>query len=156
MHAPAWVFYALLTVLLWGVGSITQKLATNWISTELSFVWFACAMITIALVILPVAHIDWHMNSRIFWLAVAGGALNGLGALTSFAALERGGKASIVIPLCYLYPIITIILAIVLLHETLTRSEAAGIVLAIAAALLLSREGPLNDQQYGQPPQPKV
>ena len=78
-------------------------------------------------------------------MAVVGGVFNGLGALTSFAALERGGKASIVIPLIYLYPVVTIVLAIVFLHERLTRLQGIGMLLAIVAGLLLSQEVPPSD-----------
>lgn len=142
MQLPLWLFYALIALVFWGITGITQKLATNAISTELSFLWFAYAMVAIALVILPLVHLDWHLRAKVFWLAVIGGALNGLGAMTSFAALERGGKASIVIPLCYLYPLVTILLAIILLHESLSRSQVLGISIAIIAAILLSREAP--------------
>lgn len=142
MQLPLWLFYALIALVFWGITGITQKLATNAISTELSFLWFAYAMVAIALVILPLVHLDWHLRAKVFWLAVIGGALNGLGAMTSFAALERGGKASIVIPLCYLYPLVTILLAIILLHESLAPSQVLGISIAIIAAILLSREAP--------------
>jgi uncharacterized membrane protein len=141
MHFPLWLFFALLTLVLWGVGSITQKLATNWIPTGRCFVWFVMAMVAIAIAVLPAIRHDWRLSGKVFWEAVLGGALNGLGAMTSFLALERGGKASIVIPLCYLYPVITIILAMSFLHEMVTRTEVEGIVLAMAAAFLLSREG---------------
>jgi uncharacterized membrane protein len=141
LHFPLWLFFALLTLVLWGVGSITQKLATNWIPTGRCFVWFVMAMVAIAIAVLPAIRHDWRLSGKVFWEAVLGGALNGLGAMTSFLALERGGKASIVIPLCYLYPVITIILAMSFLHEMVTRTEVEGIVLAMAAAFLLSREG---------------
>lgn len=141
MHFPLWLLFALMTLLLWGVGSITQKLATNWIPTGRCFVWFVLAMVAIALTLLPAISRDCHLTRRVFWEAVLGGALNGLGAITSFLALERGGKASIVIPLCYLYPVVTIVLAMGFLHEMVTRAEVGGILLAMAAAFLLSREG---------------
>lgn len=142
MHFPLWLLFALVTLIFWGVTGVTQKLSTNAISTELSFLWFVLAFIPIALAILVVVPLDWHLRARDFWLAVIGGALNGLGAMTSFKALESGGKASIVIPLCYLYPLVTIFLALVFLHEKVTRVEALGIIFAILAAILLSREAP--------------
>jgi transporter family protein len=142
MHFPLWLLFALITLLFWGITGVTQKLSTNAISTELSFLWFGLAFIPIALTILLIVPLDWHLNARVFWLAVIGGALNGLGAMTSFKALESGGKASIVIPLCYLYPLVTIFLALVFLHEKVTRVEVLGIILALVAAILLSREAP--------------
>jgi len=140
MHFPLWLLFALITLIFWGTTGVTQKLSTNAISTELSFLWFVLAFLPIALVIVLVVPLDWHIKTRVYSLAIVGGALNGLGALTSFKALESGGKASIVIPLCYLYPLVTIFLAVIVLHEKVTRTEIAGIVLALVAAILLSRE----------------
>jgi bacterial/archaeal transporter family protein len=142
MHISLWLFYALIALIFWGITGVTQKLSTNVISTELSFLWFLYAMIGIAVVIVFVVPIQWHATAKIFWLAVISGALNGLGALTSFAALEKGGKASIVIPLCYLFPLVTVVLAVIFLHESVTRTEALGIVFALVAAILLSQERP--------------
>ncbi len=140
MHFPLWLLFALITLIFWGTTGVTQKLSTNAISTESSFLWFVVAFLPIALVIVLVVPLDWHIKTRVYCLAIVGGALNGLGALTSFKALESGGKASIVIPLCYLYPLVTIFLALILLHERVTRTEIAGIVLALVAAILPSRE----------------
>jgi bacterial/archaeal transporter family protein len=140
MHFPLWLFFALVTLIFWGITGVTQKLSTNAISAELSFFWFVLAFVPIALVILLLVHLDWHLKGKVLWLAVIGGALNGLGALTSFKALESGGKASIVIPLCYLYPLVTIVLALIFLHERVSHVEAVGIALALLAAILLSRE----------------
>lgn len=137
---PSWFLFAGAALVLWGVTGITQKLATNRISSQLSFLWFALAMIAIALALLFIVPIRWHVRPLIFWLAVAGGTLNGLGALTSFAALESGGKASIVISLVSLYPLITVAFAVLLLRERITILQTIGIALAIVAAVLLSQE----------------
>jgi transporter family protein len=137
---PGWLLFAFLALILFGISGITQKLSTNSISSELSFVWFAYAMATISLVLLVTVPIHWHVRPLIFWLAVGGGTLNGLGALTSFTALESGGKASIVISLISLYPLVTVGFAVVFLHERLTMTQLAGIGLAIVAAILLSLE----------------
>ena len=146
MHLPTWLFYTLIALVFWGITGVTQKLSTNAISTQLSFLWFACSMGVITLIILVTVPIQWHMTARVFWLGVVGGALNGLGALTSFAAFEKGGKASIVVPLCYLFPIVTVILALTFLHESLTRTQAIGIALALISAILLSQEGPAEEE----------
>ena len=108
MHVPLWFFFAFMTLLLFGLTGVTQKLATNEISTELSYVWFSLAMLVIALFIVILVPLDWHVRRKIIGLAIAGGVLNGLGCMASFKALEVGGKASIVVPLCYLYPLVAI------------------------------------------------
>jgi bacterial/archaeal transporter family protein len=135
-----WIWFAAIALVFWGITGVTQKLATNRISSELSFIWFAYAMIAISAVLLLFVPIHWHVRPLILWAAIAGGALNGLGALTSFTALESGGKASVVISLISLYPLVTVAFAVTVLHERLTISQGVGVGLAIIAAILLSRE----------------
>jgi uncharacterized membrane protein len=141
MTSP-WIIYAAAALVLWGASGVTQKLSTNRISSQLSFLWFAAAMVVISAVLAATVPIHWHVSRTILFLSVAGGLLNGLGALTSFSALEAGGKASVVISLISMYPLFTAGLAVVFLHEHLSRVQGVGIVLAIAAAILLSLEAP--------------
>jgi transporter family protein len=137
-----WLGFAILALVLWGITGVTQKLSTNRISSERSFLWFCVAMVALSAVVLAVAHPHWGVGPVVLLCSVAGGALNGLGAWTSFRALESGGKASIVISLISLYPLLTVILAVLLLGERLTWVQTAGALLAIAAAILLSLEAP--------------
>ena len=135
----SWIFFAALALVFWGITGVTQKLATNRISSELSFLWFAYAMIAISLILAATVTLHWHVQPLIFWLA-AGGTLNGLGALTSFKALESGGKASIVISLISLFPLLTVAFGVLALHEKLSLGQGVGVLLAIVAAILLSLE----------------
>src|SRR2546425_21302 len=128
-----WLVFAAIALVFWGITGVTQKLSTNNISSELSFIWFAYAMIAISALLAIAVPMHYHVRPLIFWLAVAGGTLNGLGALTSFTALESGGKASIVISLISLYPLVTVAIAVTFMHEQLTTAQACGIVLAIVA-----------------------
>jgi uncharacterized membrane protein len=135
-----WLGFAVLALVFWGFTGITQKLSTNRISSERSLLWFSWAMVAISAVVAALVHIQWHMRTPVLVFAILGGALNGLGALTSFRALESGGKASIVISLISLYPLLTVVLAVLVLHEHLTWMQAAGAITAIVAAILLSLE----------------
>jgi transporter family protein len=137
---PGWMWFAGIALVFWGITGVTQKLATNRISSELSFIWFAYAMIAISAVLAAFVPLHWHVRPGIFWAAVVGGTLNGLGALTSFTALESGGKAAVVISLISLYPLVTVALAVTVLHEHVTVAQGAGVGLAIVAAILLSLE----------------
>ncbi len=135
-----WLGFAVLALVLWGITGVTQKLSTNRISSERSFLWFCWAMVALSALVLLVAHPHWGLGRVVVVCSVAGGALNGLGAWTSFRALESGGKASIVISLISLYPLLTVVLAVLLLGERLTWMQLGGAVAAIAAAILLSLE----------------
>ena len=141
MNMPySWIFFAAIALVFWGITGVTQKLATNRISSELSFLWFTYAMVAISLVLAATVTLHWQVRPLIFWLAVAGGTLNGLGALASFKALESGGKASVVISLISLFPLLTVAFSVLALHEKLSLGQGVGVLLAIVAAILLSLE----------------
>jgi transporter family protein len=140
MHV--WLVFAMLALFFWGITGVTQKLSTNSISSERSFLWFCWAMVALSAAVLVVAHPHWGLGRLVVLCAIAGGALNGLGAWTSFRALESGGKASIVISMISLYPLLTVGLAVLLLHEHLTWMQIIGAAVAITAAILLSLEAP--------------
>jgi bacterial/archaeal transporter family protein len=138
-----WLGFAVLALVLWGITGVTQKLSTNSISSERSFLWFCWAMVALSAAVLAVARPHWGLAMVAVVCAIAGGALNGLGAWTSFRALESGGKASIVISLISLYPLLTVLLAVIFLRERLTGMQIAGALVAIVAAILLSlKEAP--------------
>ncbi|MFC1914599.1 EamA family transporter [Chloroflexota bacterium] len=61
-----------------------------------------------------------------------------IGIITLYMAIQRG-PVSIVIPIYSLNAIITAILGILILEETVTVEKILGLVLAIAAIILLTR-----------------
>lgn len=142
---PAWFLFATAALVFFGISGITQKVSTNHVSFEMSFAWFCIAMAAISVVVAISVPIDWRLSPGLVALAALGGLLNGLGALTSFAALEKGGKASIVIPIINLYPLITIAGAWMFLGEKLTARQMAGIACALAAVVFLSQENASPD-----------
>lgn len=148
-----WLGFAVLALVLWGITGVTQKLSTNRISSARSFLWFCWAMVALSAVVLALAHPHWGLGTEVVICSVAGGALNGLGAWTSFRALESGGKASIVISLISLYPLLTVLLAVLVLRERLTGMQLVGAMTAIVAAILLSMESAPRDSPV---PDPKV
>ena len=141
-----WIWLATIALVFFGITGVTQKLSTNNISFELSFIWFCVAFFVIAGVIAATMQLDWHVTPSLVAFAALGGLLNGLGTLTSFAAFEKGGKASVVSPLINLYPLVAVAGAWMFLGERLTRIQVAGILSALLAVILLSQEaGPKKD-----------
>ena len=137
---PFWFWMSTVALVFFGITGVTQKLSTNRISFELSFVWFSAAFLFLALIIGLTVALDWRLTPGLVALAALGGLLNGLGALTSFAALEKGGKASVVIPIVNLYPLVTIAGAWIFLGERLTSTQGVGIAFALIAVVLLAQE----------------
>ena len=135
----AWMAYALLALLLWGIGGVLQKLATQQISSELSTLLFALAFLPVAAAVAITQPVEWNLPGTGWVLALLFGALIGVGTLVLFAAY-RDGKASVVTALYALYPALTVLLAVPLFDERIDVRKGAAIVLALAAGVALSYE----------------
>jgi uncharacterized membrane protein len=134
------LLYAFAALLAFGLAAVFQKLATNRVSAETAFVTFAAGFIPPSLLILATEPSSSILPSKAVAWALAGGLLNGLGVLATLAAYRRGGKASVVTPLAAIYPMVTVILAVVFLGERLVAVQVAGIVIALIGGILLARE----------------
>lgn len=137
---PHWLPLALIALIAWGITGNTQKISTNCISKEFAFIGFSLAFIPVAVVTFVLFPTRSTLPVEVLALGLLSGALNGFGALTSFAAFEKGAKSAVAVPIMYLYPLITVLLAWGLLHERISAAHWAGIALAPVAAWLLSSE----------------
>ena len=61
---PGWLVFAAIALVFWGITGVTQKLSTNNISSELSFIWFAYAMIAISVVLALTVPINQMRRKR--------------------------------------------------------------------------------------------
>jgi|ERR1022692_257022 drug/metabolite transporter (DMT)-like permease len=134
-----WMVYALLTLLLFGVACITQKLATRYISDELSTICFTIGFVILAIVIWVACSPSLNLRVKDWVLGIVVGLLLAAGSLTFFAAF-RWGKASVVTPLTALYPLVTVILAVAFLNERLDLIKIAAIAVSLIAGMALSKE----------------
>jgi len=132
-----WYFYAILTVVVWGIWGLFSKIASNYAKPRQALIFQTVGVLAFGLVVLAVEkfRIEWSFPG-FSWAALAG-FLVFAGFLTFFAALEQG-KASTVVTLSALYPLVTIVLSIVFLREKLTTRQGIGILLALIASALLA------------------
>lgn len=136
-----WMLYSLGAMVCWGVFSATQKVSTNHVSAEMSYLAWCAAFIPIALWIVATKPLNWNMSAAMLWSGLAAGALNGFGVIAAFAAYRYEGKAAIVTPLAAaVQPLVTVVLALIFLGERVGAIEGSGIALAILAAVALSQE----------------
>ncbi len=137
---PHWLFFSLLSMLLWGLWGLISKLAV-----ELTSPLHNQVLSTVGL-LLSVMLFARSKNLRVgtskkrgaFWAFVTG-LCGGIGNVALFMSFSHGGKASIVVPLSGVYPLVSVALALVLLKEKLNRMQIAGIGLALAALILLNQ-----------------
>jgi transporter family protein len=133
-----WILLPLAAILLWGITGLMQKAATNHISARASAQWFLAAFIPVAALILWRDPLPSGVSPQTWVLTAALGFTLALGNLTILLAFASGGKVSIISPLAGLYPLVSIPIAIAAFHEHVGWREAWGILLALAAVVLLS------------------
>jgi transporter family protein len=75
-------------------------------------------------------------NAGFIYALLVGATL--VGGLYTFYMALSSGKASIVVPLTALYPIVTVVLSFLILKESITLTQGLGVVLAIVSIILLS------------------
>ncbi|MCI0537053.1 MAG: EamA family transporter [Verrucomicrobiales bacterium] len=152
MALPPWFFAVSVVLLAWGVVGIFQKLASNHISAESTIIWQSAAFFLFLPFVYPSEPLSRYSTSSLVW-GVLSGLLTNLGTLFLVAAMKSGGKASIVAPFCSLYPLIVVIVAPIIFHESLTVLQGAGVGCAVIAIVLLSMEPP--KESAGRPLSPE-
>ncbi|MDE1175590.1 MAG: EamA family transporter [Edaphobacter sp.] len=136
---PAWLFYSLLTILVWGAWGATSKVASDGIDANTNQIFFTLGLLPLMFFVLRSPRIrgGHQRRSGIAW-AFFTGLLGGVGNIAFFRALEIGGKASIVVPTTALFPLVTVVLAVIVLHERISTEQWFGLALAFIAIYLLS------------------
>ncbi len=137
-----WWAVAMLPIALWGLAALVQKIASGQASAEAVTLGFLLGFIPVALATPFLEPIVWHQTGVTWALLFLLGLSFSLGNLTLIRAYGMGGNAAVVTPMASLYSLITILLAVVILHERISLREAAAIALSILAILALSRETP--------------
>ena len=136
-----WIIFSVATILFWGVMGLLQKLSTNWMSADSVFVWSRVGYLLLLLWLLVTTSVH-NLSARDVVIGLMAGVTNGLGAWYLYASLQSGAKASVAVPLTSLYPLLTVLLAVVILGERPKILQWAGIGLAVVAGVLMSLESP--------------
>jgi transporter family protein len=137
LHIPAWFWPAIVVLLMWGIVGLLQKLSTNYVSAESALVWCVVGYALLIPWIYPGrALLDYSTRSLLLILLSAG--LNTLGAWALLAAMRSGGKVSIVVPFTALYPLVVVLVAPIVLHESISLVQGTGVLCALIAVFLLS------------------
>ncbi len=136
-----WFLFSLAAIFCWGVFSAAQKVTTNFISAEWSYLAFVFTSLLISAGFLIAGKMQFNLLSKTISLGALAGMVNGLGVLASFAAYRAEGKAAAVTTIAgALQPVFTVVLALLFLKEDISKIELLGIILAIGGALMLSFE----------------
>jgi bacterial/archaeal transporter family protein len=134
---PVWVWYALLGIFLWGLWGFLSKIGADAATPLQMQILFTLGMLPVAGAML--LHSREKLGRHLGGIAcgLLCGIATGAGTLGYYAAL-RLQSASVVTPVTGLFPVLTVILAFVLLRERLNKVQMAGMLLALASVVILS------------------
>ena len=144
---PAWLVWSLVTIVMWGTWGLVSKIASDGVDAYTNQLLFTVGIVPL------MVFVAWRVsragNRRdssekpeqrgrgVFW-AFLTGILGGVGNMAYFQAMVKGGQASVVTPVTALFPMVTVLLAMVFLKERLGRVQWIGLGLAFVAIYLLN------------------
>ena len=140
---PKWLLWSLVTIVLWGTWGLVSKVASAGMDAYVNQLLYTAGLAPLLVFVAWTVHRQSGEDKRgsrahgIFW-AFFTGILGGVGNIFFFQAMVAGGKASVVAPVTALFPMITVLLALIFLHERLGRVQWLGLGLAFVAIYLLS------------------
>lgn len=132
-----WLPAAVLALISFGLWGFFTKLAIAYIDSRSAFVFQTLGVLLVGLITLGLVHFKPSTDVKGLGYSLLTGITYGVGCLFYFMAADKG-KIITVVTLTALYPLMTIILAFLFLHETITLKQCLGIFLALGAILLLS------------------
>jgi transporter family protein len=134
-----WFWYSVASCACWTGWALTARLGSSSIPAPTMEVvsTFGFVLVTLA-VVLASARRPAERDLLGSGYALVSGILLGLGGVALYQAYRVGRNASVVTATSSLYPIVTVVCAMIFLRERLSRLQFCGLVFAMAAIVTLS------------------
>jgi bacterial/archaeal transporter family protein len=136
---PRWFMLTVVAVLCWGLWAVTGKLIGESVTAAQSQALSTLGLVPVMLALGCSKKLTSTGNRRRGAInAFLAGALTCAGNVAYYHALNIGGKASTVVSLTALYPLVTLVLAVLWLRERLNGIQLAAIALSLVAIYLFN------------------
>ena len=121
----------------WGLWSFIPKITTQYIEPRSAVVYEVGGAILLAIFVLFSLKFQLDIHPIGIALAITTGMLGFLGAFCFLIGVSKG-PVTLVTPLSSLYPAVSVLLAVTVLHEGLSLKQGVGIALAIMSVILIA------------------
>jgi uncharacterized membrane protein len=136
---PKWLFPCLLTLLFWGSWAVVYKVIGARLTAVQSQALSTLGIVPIVLLLAgSPRRLTGTRKLRGSVYAFSAGVLSGLGNIAYYQAIDRGGKASTAAAVTALYPVATVLLAMLVLKEKPRRLQMGGIAGSLLAIYLFN------------------
>jgi bacterial/archaeal transporter family protein len=133
-----WFWYSMLCALCWGGWALFSKLGSREIPPETMQFLFTIGTLPVCIALLFFRRFKLENSPKGIFYAVLNGILAGVGGLALFAAYHTNSNTSLVTTATALYPVITVLLAVIVLRERLRPVQALGLIFAVIAFVMFS------------------
>jgi len=132
-----WLIFSLITLILYGLWGFFPKVATQYLEPKqiIFYEFIGIASVVAVLFFSQHGKLTYHPKGFLFSLLTG---ISGLVGTLFFLYALKSGKASVVILMTSLYPIISITLAYLFLKEPMTTKQIIGAGFAIIAMVLFA------------------
>jgi bacterial/archaeal transporter family protein len=131
-----WLLPTIGAMLCWGLWGFIPKQTTKYLTPTSAIFYEVLGGVVFAGLVLLFTRTPPTFHPQGAALAMSTGMLGFLGALCFLTAVTRG-PVTLVSIVSALYPVVTIFLSIVVLHEGLTLRQGIGVILAGLALVLI-------------------
>ncbi len=131
-----WILPTIGVFFCWGLWGFLPKITVQYIDPKSAVIYEVLGGIILAVIVSFVLKFHIATNPIGIYLAVITGIVGFFGSLLFFYAVSRG-PLTIVVTLSALYPVLSIVLAMLFLNETITIKQGFGIIFAVVAMILL-------------------
>jgi bacterial/archaeal transporter family protein len=140
LHAfkTQWFWYSIFCLVCWGPYALCSKLGSIELPALSMQFLFTLGGIPIALAVLFLRRFRLERSPLGITYAVLVGILSTIGGTALFAAYGTRANTAMVTVVSGLYPLVTVLLAVTILRERLTRKQWLGLAFAGAACVLFS------------------
>jgi transporter family protein len=135
---PKWLRYCFLSILFFGAWGLVSKAAIDVVSPFQGQILFSIGLLPLGIIAALSRDIGTTDKLRGAGYGFLTGIFGSLGNIAFFEALSQGGKASTVVPVTAMYPLVTVIGAFLLLKEKLNTVQLCGVGLALGALVMFS------------------
>ncbi|MHB1938934.1 MAG: EamA family transporter [Acidobacteriaceae bacterium] len=133
-----WFWYSMLCVLCWGGWALLSKLGSREIPPETMQFLFTIGTLPVCIALLIARRFKLERSPKGIFYAVLNGILAGVGGLALFAAYHTNSNTSLITSATALYPVITVLLAVMVLRERFRSVQVVGLVFAAIAFVIFS------------------
>lgn len=133
-----WFWYSILCVLCWGGWALLSKVGSGEIPPETMQYLFTLGTIPIAILLLVARRGRLEKSAKGIMYGIANGILSAAGGLALFAAYHVGGGTTLITCATALYPLVTVLLAGLVLRERLGGVQWIGLGFAAIAIVIFS------------------